>query len=124
MFAALQQEDPATLRSRAISKPDRAPDKCGEVLDHSRRSGLPVAFIRMIDEFAFFNRTAPSIGWAEDFEPHYFYFEPFRNEMMFERNSRSCYSCFSGNSAEAFESDDFIEQTLPRKLGYGKNAGG
>lgn len=29
-----------------------------------------------------------------------------------------------GIYAEVFETDDWIEQTLPRNLGYGKNAGG
>lgn len=29
-----------------------------------------------------------------------------------------------GICAEVFETDDWIEQTLPRNLGYGKNAGG
>lgn len=33
-------------------------------------------------------------------------------------------SKISGIYAEVFETDDWIEQTLPRNLGYGKNAGG
>jgi len=33
-------------------------------------------------------------------------------------------SKISGICAEVFETDDWIEQTLPRNLGYGKNAGG
>ena len=113
----MQQEDPATSRSVAISKSKRALDKRARVPDHSRRTGVAVAFLRMIDESAFFNRRSASIGWAEDPEAHYFRFGSHRNEMIFERDGRSCYSFYSGISAEAFETDDLIEQTLPRKLG-------
>ena len=113
----MQQEDPATSRSVAISKPDRALGKGGMVADHSRRTGVSVAFIRTIEESAFFNRRAASVGWAGDFAPCYFCFESHRNEMIFERDGRSCYSFYSGISAEAFETHDLIEQTLPRKLG-------
>jgi hypothetical protein len=125
----MQQEDLATPRSPAISKPaickpaisksDCALDNRRKVLDHSRRTGLPVAFFRMINASAFFNRATPSIHWAEGFESY-------RSEMIFERNSSSCYSGepFTRIYAEAFPTDDLIERTLPRKLGYGKNAGG
>ena len=125
MFANVQQQDPVTLRPLVISKPDCSLDKCGKVPDHSRRSGLSVAFFRMITEAAFFDRVAPSDRCVEGFEPYCYepYFsEPDRNEMMFERNSRSCYSGFAGISAEAFETDDLIESNFPRKLGHGRNA--
>ncbi len=142
LFANMQQEDPATPRSFVISKPaiskpaisnppvfktDCALDRCGKVLDPSRGTELPVAFIRIIDESAFFKRTALSVGWAEDVEPCHFescHFVSCRNEMRFKRNGLSCYSGFTGISAEAFETDDLIEPTLPRKLGYGRNTGG
>ncbi len=137
LFANTQQEDPATPRSFAISKPaisnppvfktDCALDRCGKVLDPSRGTELPVAFIRIIDESAFFKRTALSVGWAEDVEPCHFepcHFESCRDEMRFKRNSLSCYSGFTGISPEAFETDDLIEPTFPRKLGYGRNTGG
>jgi nicotinamidase-related amidase len=182
VFVDMQQEYLAKPRLLAISQIDCALDKCRKVLDHSRRIGLPVAFIRMINESAFFNRATPFVRWIEGFEP-------FRDEMIFERNSPSCYSSepfaalvnqsrggivlagFAGESAclstlidafhrnhkvtylcdasashaldempagdvhravskisgiyaEVFETDDWIEQTLPRNLGYGKNAGG
>jgi len=88
LFADMPREDLAKPRSLAISKPvisktrisktrisktrisktDRALDKCGKVLDHLGTTGLPVAFIRMIDECVFFNRAAPSVRWAEGFE--------------------------------------------------------
>jgi nicotinamidase-related amidase len=182
MFVDMQQEYLAKPRLLAICEIDRALDNCRKVLDHSRRVGLPVAFIRMLNESAFFNRATPFVRWIEGFEPH-------RNEMVFERSSPSCYSCepfttlvnqsrggivlagFAGESAclstlidafhrnhkvtylcdasashalddmsadeihravskisgiygEVFETADWIEQTLPRKLGNGKNAGG
>jgi hypothetical protein len=141
VFANRQQEDLAKPRSLAISKSaisdtDCALDNCRKVLDHSRRTGLPVAFIRMISESAFFNRATPFVRSDEGFEPRCFepysfsfepyFFESYRDEMVFERNSPSCYSGepFTGIYAEVFETDDLIELTLTRKLGYGKNAGG
>lgn len=178
----MQQEYLAKLRRLAIAYVDRALDKCRKVLDHSRRMGPPVAFIRMIDELAFFNRATPFVRWIKGFEPY-------PDEMIFERRNPSCYSSepftalvnqgrggivlagFAGESAclstqidafhrnhevtnlcdasashvfdempvgdvhratskisgiyaEVFETDDWIEQTLPRNLGYGRNAGG
>ena len=86
VFVDMQQEYLAKPRLLAISEIDRALDNCRMVLDHSRRIGLPVAFIRMLSESAFFNRATPFVRWIEGFEPY-------RNEMVFERNSPSCYSC-------------------------------
>ena len=85
VFVDMQQEYLAKARLLAISQIDRALDKCRKVLDHSRRIGLPVAFVRMINELAFFNRATPFVRWIEGFEPY-------RNEMIFERRSPSCYS--------------------------------
>lgn len=85
VFVDMQQEYLAQPRLLAISGIDRALDNCRRVLDHSRRVGLPVAFIRMINESAFFNRATPFVRWIEGFEPY-------RNEMVFERSSPSCYS--------------------------------
>jgi hypothetical protein len=48
----------AQLRLLAIPGIDRALDNCRKVLDHSRKVGLPVAFIRMVAASAFFNRHA------------------------------------------------------------------
>jgi len=164
VFMDMQQEYLAKLRLLAISRIDRALDKCRKVLDHSRKMGLPVAFTRVINELAFFNPATPSVRWIKGFEPC-------RDELIFEPSNPSCYSGepftalvnrshggfvlagFSGNVslqrigqsrtrrtaggrcpprrfenigiyAEVFETDDWIEQTLPRNLGYGKNAGG
>ena len=186
-FVDMQQECAAKARLPANPPNDGALDKCRKVLDHLRRIGLPVAFIRMIDELAFLNRAIPLICLIEGFAPY-------RDEMIFERSSPSCYSSeaftalvkqsrggivlagfageqaclstltdafhrnhevtnlcdtsrwdllashaldempaddvhraiskISGIYAEVFETDDWIEQTLPRNLGYGKNAGG
>jgi len=81
----MQQEYLAKPRLFAISEIDRALDNCRKVLDHARGLGLPVAFIRMLGESAFFNRATPFVRWIEGFEPC-------RNEMVFERSSPSCYS--------------------------------
>ena len=139
VFANRQQEDLAKPRPLAISIPaisdaDCALDNCRKVLDHSRITGLPVAFIRMISESAFFNRASPFVRRDEGFGPRCFEpysfephsFEPYHDEMIFERKSPSCYSGepFTRIHAEVFETDDLIEPTLTRKLGYGKNAGG
>jgi len=72
----MQQEYLAKPRLLAISEIDRALDNCRKVLDHSRKIGLPVAFIRMLNESAFFNRATPFVRWIEGFEPY-------RNEMVF-----------------------------------------
>jgi nicotinamidase-related amidase len=85
VFVDMQQEYLAKPRLLAISEIDRALDNCRRVLDHSRQIGLPVAFIRMLNESAFFNRATPFVRWIEGFEPY-------RNEMVFERASPSCYS--------------------------------
>jgi hypothetical protein len=61
---------------------DPALDNCPKVLVHTRWIGLPVAFIRMLNESAFFNRGTPSVRWIEGFEPY-------RDEMVFERVRRA-----------------------------------
>ena len=82
----MQQEYLAKPGLLAISEIDRALDNCRRVLDHAREIGLPVAFMRQLNESAFFNRATPFVRWIEGFEPY-------RNEMVFERCSPSCYSC-------------------------------
>lgn len=85
VFVDMQQEYLATPRFLAIPGIDPALANCRAVLDHSRKMGLPIAFIRLLDDSAFFNRATPFVRWIEGFEPH-------RNEMIFERSSPSCYS--------------------------------
>jgi hypothetical protein len=65
----MQREYLATPRLLAIAGIDRALDNCRKVLDHSRKIGLPVAFIRMLSESAFFNRATPFVHWTYGFEP-------------------------------------------------------
>lgn len=86
VFVDMQQEYLAKPRLLAIPKIDCALNNCRKVLDHSRQLGLPVAFVRMLNESAFFNRATPFVRWIEGFEPS-------RNEMIFERSNPSCYSC-------------------------------
>jgi nicotinamidase-related amidase len=81
----MQQEYLAAPRLLAISGIERALDNCRLVLDHARKVGLPVAFMRTINQSAFFNPATPFVRWIEGFEPC-------RNEMVFERGSPSCYS--------------------------------
>jgi nicotinamidase-related amidase len=64
VFVDMQQEYLATPRLQAIVEIDRALDNCRKVLDHSRKIGLPVAFIRMLGESAFFNRATPFVHWT------------------------------------------------------------
>lgn len=85
VFVDMQQEYLATPRLLAIPDIDPALANCRRALDHSREMGLPIAFIRLLDDSAFFNRASPFARWIEGFEPH-------RNEMIFERSSPSCYS--------------------------------
>jgi hypothetical protein len=53
VFVDMQREYLAKPRLLAIAEIDPALDNCRKVLDHSRKIGLPVAFIRMFSESAF-----------------------------------------------------------------------
>jgi nicotinamidase-related amidase len=85
VFVDMQQEYMATPRLLAIPDIEPALANCRRVLDHSRSVGLPIAFVRLLDDSAFFNRATPFVRWIEGFEP-------LRNEMTFERSSPSCYA--------------------------------
>ncbi len=74
----MQQEYLAQPRLYALPEIDSALDNCRRMLDHARNVGLPVAFMRLLDQSAFFNRATPFVHWIEGFEPG-------RNEMVFER---------------------------------------
>ena len=50
VFVDMQREYLAKPRLLAIAEIDPALDNCRKVLDHSRKIGLPVAFIRMLSE--------------------------------------------------------------------------
>jgi nicotinamidase-related amidase len=82
----MQQEYLAKPRLLALTDTDAALANCRLLLDHARRIGLPVAFVRMVGESVFFNRATPFVYWIDGFEP-------LRNEMVFERSSPSCYAC-------------------------------
>jgi nicotinamidase-related amidase len=85
VFVDMQQEYLAAPRMLALPEIDRSLANCRRVLHHSRSLGLPIAFVRMLDDSAFFNRATPFVRWIEGFEPY-------RNEMVFERSNPSCYS--------------------------------
>ena len=85
VFVDLQQEYQAAPRLLAIRDIDGALANCRRVLDHARRIGLPIAFVRRSDNSPFFNRTSPLARWIEGFEPD-------RHEMIFERSHPSCYA--------------------------------
>jgi nicotinamidase-related amidase len=82
----MQQEYLAKPRLFALPEIGRALENCGRVLAHARSTGLPVAFIRTVNQSAFFNRATPFVRWIEGFEPS-------RYDMVFERSSPSCFSC-------------------------------
>ena len=84
VFVDMQQEYVAAPRLLAIPDIDPALANCRRVLDHSRKIGLPIAFVRLMDDSAYFNRATPFVRWIG--------FKPQRNEMIFERSSPSCYS--------------------------------
>jgi nicotinamidase-related amidase len=86
VFVDMQQEYIATPRLLAIPDIEPALANCRRVLEHSRKMGLPIAFTRLLDDSAFFNRATPFVQRIEGFEPQ-------RNEMIFERSSPSCFSC-------------------------------
>ena len=98
VFVDMQQEYLAKPRLLAISKTDRVLENCRRMLNHSRQIGLPVAFIRMLNGFAFFNRATPFVQRAV--------------------------SRISALYGDVYETADRIASTLPRKLGNGRNAGG
>lgn len=86
VFIDMQKEYIAAPRLIAIPNIQRALDNCRRVLTHARSAGLPVVFVRwMQNSSAFFNPASPFVGWIEGFEPQ-------RNEMIFERKQPSCYS--------------------------------
>jgi nicotinamidase-related amidase len=59
---------------------------CRAALDHARSRGFPVAFIRQFSRrSAYFNPATAFSGWISGFEPT-------GADMVFERESPSCYS--------------------------------
>jgi len=81
----LQQEYIASPRLFSIPDAEQALDNCRLALRHSRRVGLPVAFLRMIGRSPFFNPLLSYSSWIPGFEP-------MTSEMVFERSKPSCYA--------------------------------
>jgi nicotinamidase-related amidase len=86
VFVDMQQEYLAMPRLIAIPNIQEALENCRKVLVHARKAGLPIVFVRWLDQSApFFNKATPFVGWIEGFEPQ-------RSEIIFERKRPSCYS--------------------------------
>jgi nicotinamidase-related amidase len=81
----MQQEYIASPRLYSIPDAEVALENCRLALTHARRSGLPVAFLRMIDKSPFFNPALSYSNWITGFEP-------LTSEMVFERSKPSCYA--------------------------------
>lgn len=81
----LQQEYAASPRLFSIPHVEAALENCRDALMHSRRIGLPVAFLRMAGRSAFSDLT---LSYSNSIPG----FEPLTSEMVFERNKPSCYA--------------------------------
>ena len=81
----MQQEYIASPRLYSIPDAETALENCRLALMHSRRTGLPVAFLRMVDRSPFFNPVLSYSSWISGFEP-------LTSEMVFERSKPSCYA--------------------------------
>ena len=81
----MQQEYIASPRLFSLPEAAAALENCRLALTHARRVGLPVAFLRMIDQSPFFNPALSYSRWIPGFEP-------LTSEMVFERSKPSCYA--------------------------------
>ena len=81
----LQQEYIAAPRLFSLPEAEAALENCRLALTHARRVGLPVAFLRMVDQSPFFNPVLSYSHWISGFEP-------LTSEMVFERSKPSCYA--------------------------------
>jgi nicotinamidase-related amidase len=81
----MQQEYIAGSRLMALPHAGSALENCRAALDHARSKGFPVAFIRQFSRSAYFNPATAFSGWISGFEPT-------GGDMVFERESPSCYS--------------------------------
>jgi nicotinamidase-related amidase len=85
VFVDLQQEYIASPRALAIPTATDVLVNCRAALNHARRIGWPVAFIRWAGRSPFFNLATKFSHWIEGFEPT-------GADMIFERNRPSCYA--------------------------------
>jgi nicotinamidase-related amidase len=81
----MQQEYIAGSRLMALPHAPAALENCRSALDYARSKGFPVAFIRQFSRSAYFNPAMAFSGWISGFEPT-------GADMVFERESPSCYS--------------------------------
>ncbi len=81
----LQQEYVTGSRLMALPHADAALANCRTALDYARSRGFPVAFLRQFSRSAYFNSATRFSGWIKGFEPT-------GSDMVFERESPSCYS--------------------------------
>ncbi|MEW6642441.1 MAG: isochorismatase family protein [Pseudomonadota bacterium] len=81
----MQQEYVSGSRMLAIKDNSGALRNCRSALDHARRLGFPVAFVRWSGRSTFFNAATPYYRWIDDFSPH-------GSDMVFERDRPSCFS--------------------------------
>jgi nicotinamidase-related amidase len=81
----MQQEYTAGSRLMALPDAAEALVNCRAALNHARSKGFPVAFIRQFSRSAYFNPATAFSNWISGFEPT-------AADMVFERESPSCYS--------------------------------
>jgi nicotinamidase-related amidase len=81
----MQQEYVAGSRLMALPNAAEALMNCRAALNHARSKGFPVAFTRQFSRSAYFNPATAFSGWISGFEPT-------AADMVFERESPSCYS--------------------------------
>jgi nicotinamidase-related amidase len=81
----MQQEYVTGSRLMALPDADPALANCRAALDHARSKGFPVAFLRQFSRSAYFNPATAFSGWIKGFEPT-------GADMVFDRESPSCYS--------------------------------
>jgi nicotinamidase-related amidase len=81
----MQQEYIAASRLMSLPHAAAALENCRAALNHARSKGFPVAFIRQFSRSAYFNPAMAFSSWINGFEPT-------GGDMVFERESPSCYS--------------------------------
>lgn len=81
----MQQEYIAASRLMSLPHAAAALENCRAALNHARSKGFPVALIRQFSRSAYFNPAMAFSNWISGFEPT-------GADMVFERESPSCYS--------------------------------
>jgi len=81
----MQQEYVTGSRLMALPDASVALANCRAVLNHARSKGFPIAFLRQFSRSAYFNPATSFSGWIKGFEPT-------GSDMVYDRESPSCYS--------------------------------